>query len=246
MLPKSVLWIAVLSFGLQVVTIGVFREHRTRAGEDHFGFGWEMGRVARSIAMGQGFSNPYGGNTGPTAWEPPLYPYLMGGVFKIFGIYTFASAWVLLTINSFFAALTTIPIFLIAHKTFGERVARWSAWAWALNPYIWYWSVHWIWDTTFTPLVLSLAFLVALELEWNVAGLDGMDGLRHPVGNRSVGQSSMLAFLPFCGLWVWRRRFKTGLPSLAGRGRVVGGFLSRTSPWVVRNYEVFRTFRFPP
>ena len=164
-IPKSVFWLVVVSFFLQVAMIGVFREYRTRPIEDHFAFGWEMGRVARSIAMGQGFSNPYGGNTGPTAWEPPLYPYLMAGVFKIFGIYTNASAWVLLTINSLFASLTTIPIFLIARRTFGDRVARWSAWGWALNPYIWYWSIHWIWDTTFTPLVLSLIFLVALELQ---------------------------------------------------------------------------------
>ena len=87
----------------------------------------------------------------------------MAGVFRLFGIYSYASAWVLLTINAFHAALTTIPIFLIARRTFGERVALWSAWGWALNPYIWYWSIHWIWDTTFTPLILSLIFLVALE-----------------------------------------------------------------------------------
>ena len=118
--PKSVLSLVLFSFVLQVAMIGVFRQYRTRPEEDRFGFGWEMGRVARSIALGQGFSNPYGGNTGPTAWEPPLYPYLMAGVFKIFGIYTYASAWVLLTINSLFAALTTIPLFLIARKTFGE------------------------------------------------------------------------------------------------------------------------------
>ena len=123
-IPRSVFWLVLWSFVLQVAMIGVFREYRTRPQEDHFAFGWEMGRVARSVALGQGFSNPYGGNTGPTAWEPPLYPYLMAGVFKLFGIYTYASAWVLLMINSLFAALTTIPIFLIARRTFGERVAR--------------------------------------------------------------------------------------------------------------------------
>ena len=117
-IPNSVFWLVLWSFVLQIAMIGVFREYRTRPQEDHFGFGWEMGRVARSIALGQGFSNPYGDNTGPTAWEPPLYPYLMAGVFKLFGIYTYASAWVLLTINSLFAALTTVPIFLIACKTF--------------------------------------------------------------------------------------------------------------------------------
>src|ERR1700735_789909 len=120
-MPKSVLWMVLLSFILQVGIIGIFRQYRTRPIEDHFPCGWEMGRVARSIATGQGFSNPYGGNTGPTAWEPPLYPYLIAGVFKLFGVYTYASAWALLTINSVFSAITTLPVFLIGRKVFGER-----------------------------------------------------------------------------------------------------------------------------
>jgi Dolichyl-phosphate-mannose-protein mannosyltransferase len=241
--PRFVWWLVLLSLILQIAMIGVFRQYRTRPAEDHFAFGWEMGRVARSIALGQGFSNPYGGNTGPSAWEPPLYPYLMAGVFKLFGIYTYASAWVLLSINSVFASLTTIPIFLIGHKTFGERVARWSAWGWALNPYVWYWSIHWIWDATFTPLVLSLIFLVALELQdwrglrgWTIfAGLWGVGALANP---------SMLAFLPFCGLWIWRQRFKNGLPSLAGIALSSAIFFLVLSPWLVRNYEVFGRFVF--
>src|SRR5271168_4328913 len=170
-IPRSLLWMAILSFILQIVAIGVLRQYHTRPGEDNFGFGFEMGRIGRSIAQGQGFSNPYGGNTGPSAWEPPLYPYLIGGVFKIFGIYTYASAWVLLSINSLFASVTTIPVSLIAQRTFGPRVAVWSARAWALNPYVWYWSVHWIWDTTFTPLMLALIFLVSLEMTSRTAAV---------------------------------------------------------------------------
>jgi 4-amino-4-deoxy-L-arabinose transferase-like glycosyltransferase len=242
-IPNFLFRLIVWSFALQVAMIGVFHEYRTRPQEDHFAFGWEMGHVAQSIAQGQGFSNPYGGNTGPTAWEPPLYPYLMAGVFKLFGIFTYASAWVLLSINSLFAALTTIPIYLIARKTFDERVAHWSAWGWALNPYIWYWSIHWIWDTTFTPLTLSLIFLVALELqEWEgrrgwviFAALWGIGALANP---------SMLAFLPFCGLWVWRQRFKNGLPSLSGVVLSSAVFFLVLSPWLVRNYEVFGRFVF--
>ena len=163
-LPRSFLWLLPLSFALQLAAIGLLHQYRVRLGYDHFEFGWEMGRVARSIAQGHGFSSPYEGNTGPTAWEPPLYPYLMAGVFKLFGIYSQRSAWVLLSINSLFATLTCIPIYWIAHRTFGERVAIWSAYAWGLNPYVWYWSIHWIWDTTFTPLLLACIFLLALEL----------------------------------------------------------------------------------
>jgi 4-amino-4-deoxy-L-arabinose transferase-like glycosyltransferase len=242
-IPKSVLWLVLVSFLLQAAAIGILHEYRTRPGEDHFAFGWEMGRVARSIALGQGFSNPYGGNTGPTAWEPPLYPYLMAGVFKLFGVYTYASAWVLLSMNSLFAAVTTMPIFLIAHRTFGERVARWSAWGWAMNPYVWYWSIHWIWDTTFTPLILSLIFLVVLELEdwhgwkgWAIFGLLwGMGAMANP---------SMLVFLPFCGIWIWQRRYKKDLPSLRGVALASAIFFLALSPWLVRNYEVFGRFVF--
>jgi len=238
----------LLSFILQVAAIGVFRQYHTRSGEDNFGFGFEMGRVGRSIALGQGFSNPYGGNTGPTAWEPPLYPYLIGGVFKVFGIYTYASAWVLLSINSLFSAFTTLPVFLIAHRTFGPRVAIWSARAWALNPYVWYWSVHWIWDTTFTPLILALIFLLSLEMAsvemeqrsgwagWALFGaLWGVGALANP---------SMLSFLPFCGLWVWRQRYRSGLPSLTGVVLASFVFFLVLSPWLVRNYEVFGRFVF--
>jgi 4-amino-4-deoxy-L-arabinose transferase-like glycosyltransferase len=242
-IPGSVLWVVVVSFVLQVATIGIFREYRTRSGDNHFGFGWEMGRIARSIASGQGFSSPYEGNTGPSAWEPPLYPYLMAGVFKLFGIYTYAAAWVLLSINSLFASLTTIPIFFIACKTFKERVARWAVWVWALNPYVWYWSVHWIWDTTFTPLVLTLIFLLALKLQlW--PGLAGWITFGALWGIGALANPSMLIFLPFCGLWVWRRRFKAGLRSLTGIVISSAIFFLVLAPWLVRNYEVFGRFVF--
>jgi 4-amino-4-deoxy-L-arabinose transferase-like glycosyltransferase len=212
-----------------------------------------MGRVARSIAQGHGFSSPYEGNTGPTAWEPPLYPYLMAGVFKVFGIYSQGSAWVLLSINSLFATLTCIPIYWIAHQTFGERVAIWSAYAWGLNPYVWYWSIHWIWDTTFTPLVLTCIFLLALKLGCvapyapvrggrNNTSTWILFGALYAVG--ALGNPTMLAFLPFCGLWIWRQRFRQALPSLAGIAVSSLVFFAVLSPWVVRNYEVFQRFVF--
>ena len=202
-----------------------------------------MGRIGRSIALGQGFSNPYEGNTGPSAWEPPLYPFLIGGVFELFDVYSRASAWVLLSINSLFATLTCIPVFLIARQAFGEGIAKCSAYAWGLNPYVWYWSIHWIWDTTFTPFILACIFLLALELQdwrgrqgWAIFGaLYGIGALANP---------TMLAFLPFCGLWIWRQRYRRGLSSLSGVVIASVFFWLALSPWLVRNYEVFGRFVF--
>jgi 4-amino-4-deoxy-L-arabinose transferase-like glycosyltransferase len=228
----------LLSFVLQTAAIGVFREYRFRPGDDHFAFGWEMGRVGRSIALGEGFSNPYGDSTGPTAWEPPLYPYLMGGVFKVFGIYSTKSGWVLLTLNCLFSALTCIPIFFIARRVFGERIAWWSAWIWALLPYEWYWAIHWVWDTTFGPLLLALIFWLSLELQergrwkmWTAYGvLWGLVALSNP---------SLLSFLPFSGLWIWWRRHKNGLPSVPQVGLASVVFFVCITPWMIRNYRVF-------
>src|SRR3984885_2188875 len=242
-LPRFFLWLLPLSFVLQLATIAVFHQYRTRPGDDHFEFGWEMGRVGRSIAQGHGFSSPYERNTGPTAWEPPLYPYLIVGVFKLFGVYTQASAWVLLSINSLLATLTCIPIFYIAQRSFGERIAMWSAYSWALCPYMWYWSVHWFWDTTFTLLILTCIFLVALELQgW--PGLRGwvLFGALYGIG--ALANPTMLAFLPFCGLWVWRQRYRRGLSSVGGVALSSAVFFLVLTPWVVRNYEVFGRFVF--
>jgi 4-amino-4-deoxy-L-arabinose transferase-like glycosyltransferase len=264
-LPKSFLWLLPLSFALQLATIGLFHEYRTRPGDDNFGFGFEMGRIGRSIAQGHSFSSPYEGNTGPSAWEPPLYPFLIGGVFKLFGIYTVASAWVLLSINCVFATLTTIPIYWIAHQTFGQRIAIWSAFLWALNPYVWSYGVHWIWDVTFTPFILTCIFLVALELSH--VGADaivrpakrsehthpGHSNLNGPswgawllfgalFGIGALANPTMLAFVPFCGLWIWRQRYRRGLPSLAGVALSSIIFFLVLSPWLIRNYEAFGRF----
>ena len=294
-LPRLFLWLLPLSFLLQIAAIGILHQYRVRPGNDNFEFGWEMGRIARSLAQGHGFGNPYEGNTGPSAWEPPLYPYLMAGVFKVFGIYSRASAWVLLSVNSLLATLTCIPIFLIARKTFDERIAFWSAVGWGLNPYVWYWSIHWIWDTTFTPLLLACIFLIALELARGCVTSDAFvrgraqrdsddadmtdararaadtdeasdtkarrsaprgERMRSPLhilrwalfgalyGIGALANPTMLAFLPFCGLWIWRQRFKRGLPSLAGVVISSLVFFAMLSPWVVRNYGVFGRFVF--
>ena len=94
--------------------------------QENFRFGFETGRIARSIAQGEGFSSPLYVKTGPTAWMTPVYPYIIAGFFKVFGIYTRAAAFAILSFNALTSAVTCLPIFFFARKSFGTYVAKWE------------------------------------------------------------------------------------------------------------------------
>src|ERR1700684_3125634 len=119
-LHHSILFIVLIALLLRLAVITVGHTYRITPRRDHFQYGWEMGRLARSIALGQGFSSPTDLPTGPSAWAPPLYPYILAGVFKLFGIYTAASSFVILTFNSVFGALTCWTLYGIGRRMFGE------------------------------------------------------------------------------------------------------------------------------
>ena len=235
--------IAGVALLLRVAWIVIGHTYKFKSADNNFGFGWEIGRVAASVASGHGFGNPFGSPTGPTAWEPPLYPYLTAGVFLVFGIYTKASAFVLLTLNSIFSALTCVPIFRIGRRVFSSKVAIGAAWAWALLPNVMFWSTRWVWETSLSAFLLAIIFWLTLTLEdregfqpwiefgilWGVAALDS---------------TSLLAFLPAAGLWAWYRRWRLGKRSLAGIVLASAIFIACVAPWIVRNYATFGKFIF--
>ena|SRR5580704_3423356 len=82
--------IVVLAFALRVLWLWIGQLHAPLPVRPA-PFGYETGRIARSIALGKGFSSPLNVDTGPTIWLTPIYPYLLAGIFKLFGVYTFAS-----------------------------------------------------------------------------------------------------------------------------------------------------------
>jgi 4-amino-4-deoxy-L-arabinose transferase-like glycosyltransferase len=235
--PWSIIWVA---FAVRVVYLTLAHTYRIRAYDDHMLFGEEMGRIARALATGYGFSDPFRGHTGPTAWVGPLFPLLLAGVFKLFGVFTPLSAWVILTLDSLFSALTVGAVWEIAARCFNQKVARWSAWIWALYPAAMQYAVRWVWDTSLTTFLFSWVFVVALRMRsgatlgrWALLGLLwGLTGLSNP---------ALLIFLPACGLWVL-----TGIP---GWKRQAGGvllaavlFTSCLGPWTWRNWQVFHHF----
>jgi hypothetical protein len=249
-----------VGFLVRVLYITLAHTYRIRLGQDHLQFGWEMGRIARALATGLGYADPFTGHTGPTAWVPPLYPLLLTGVFKIFGVYTAQSAWVILTINSVFSAATSSVIFEIASRCFAglgnsraRKIALWSGWLWALHPAAMQFAVRWVWDMAVTTFLFSKVIVLALRVRgvgedasatetqtasrWAMFGvLSGMIGLLN---------STLLLFVPVCGIWMLlgaakdRKAFSSALSKAVMAGTL---FFACLAPWMWRNWTAFHAF----
>jgi 4-amino-4-deoxy-L-arabinose transferase-like glycosyltransferase len=236
--PSFLISMVVVALAIRLVVMVFLLPEQLEPARDHWHFGYETGRIARSIVEGRGFSSPLFGDTGPTAWMTPVYPYLVAGVFKLFGVYTKTSAIVLLSLNALMSALVCVLVFLIARVGFGDRVAKWSGWAWAFCPYAIYFPVERIWETWLSTLLLCLLFLITLNLEnenrfwkWAVFGLLwGLAALTSP---------ALLSVLPFLAGWVIYRRHRRGQHWFAVNVVATIAFIAVISPWFIRNYEVF-------
>src|SRR5580658_4529513 len=78
--------------------------------------GVEMGLLANSLLHGPGYSSPFGGSTGPTAFIAPGYPTLIAGIFLVFGSDTFASAIAIMLMQVFVSLVTIWLMIHIAAK----------------------------------------------------------------------------------------------------------------------------------
>ena len=254
--PWRLFWVAFL---IRVLYMTLAHTYRIRPFGDHFQFGWEAGRIARALVTGHGYANPFApsflGPTGPTAWVPPAYPLLIAGVFKVFGVYTNLSAWVLLFINCLLSGLTAMGVWEIAYRCYSRRNAVWSGWLWALYPAAMQYAVRWLWEMTLTTFLFTVVLVLALRMREINRSAPELSKAR-PGGSQTVAwivfgllwgiialsTSTLLLFLPVCGVWIlmgtWRRR------PHALRNAVLSGivFILCLTPWEIRNYRVFHAF----
>ena len=262
--PRSLFWVA---FALRVACIAIGHTYRVRVINDHFNFGFEAGRIAKSLVEGHGYANPFNGVSGPTAWLPPIYPLLLALAFKLFGVYTNAAAFFVLTVDSLFSALTAPAVYEIAARCFDANgiarrastkvapVALWSGWLWALYPAALQYAVHWFWETSLSTGIFAWTLVLALRLRG--VGEINEDAQRDGIGQLgrwaafgalwalvALSNASILIGLPAAGLWViWPKLRSRQLRNIVA-GPVLAGvvFAAVMSPWWIRNERAFGTF----
>jgi len=231
----------VIAFAIRILAFWAVQHYSRVPVVTNIPFGYETGRIAQSIAEGKGFSSPLSVETGPTIWLTPVYPYLLAGVFKICGVYTYRSLMAIVTLNDIFSALTCIPIFYIGKRLAGTAVGACAAWYWAIFPNAVLMSFLWIWDTSLAALAAALILWATMAIgdskrvkDWIGYGLLWGAGL--------MVNAAIFALAPFLFMWLALRVRKKvpGRQTWLKLPAVALIFLGIVCvPWTVRNYVVF-------
>jgi 4-amino-4-deoxy-L-arabinose transferase-like glycosyltransferase len=225
------------AFVLRIVVVAFSFLRIAAASLDHGQFGAEMGWVARSLALGHGFSSPFFPSTGPTALVPPLFPYLLAAVFRTFGLYTAKSAFLILSLDSLLSALTCIPIYLSLKYAAGERLARLAGWLWVIYPFAIYFSGAQVWDYALTSFLFATCFCLAQRLHLQETFLVWF-GFGILYGVTALSNPSVLSMFPFLLLTaLWKVNRVGGRWLLRGVVTVVAITLV-LGPWAIRNDRV--------
>jgi hypothetical protein len=198
----------------------------------------EFARIAWAVLSGYGYSSPWANTPlAPTAVEPPIYSYLLAGIFKVAGAYSYRSLWIAVVLNAMLSAITAVLILRIGKRDLGISAAVLAAWVWSCWLYEAAVAIR-LWESSLAALLLTLALLVLPRLSgssrtssWLMFGmLAGMSGLTN---------TTLLAVFPFFWMWLWvdcrGRGQDCGKRLLAS----VGVFVLVLVPWSIRNYEVF-------
>ncbi len=199
-------------------------------------FLFESGNIATSLAKGHGFASPFRVDTGPTAWMTPLYPWLLSGIMRIFGVYTYQSWVAAVLMNICFSTVACVPVYFTGKRLGGTAVAAIAGWLWAIFPNAILLSFQSLWDTSLSALLGISVVWATLRVvhskrpaEWWGYGLLW--------GVALMANASLLSLLPLLLGWaVWRTKDRRN--GALALGMVVLCCL----PWTVRNYRVFHTF----
>lgn len=236
--------IVVRFAALAVLGMDPLQIHRVAAGAGlDWNWGYEQAAVAQSIARGEGFSNPFPGETGPTAWSAPVYPLLLGGLIKLFGGITPGVAWCLVTLQILAASATCWFLFRLGRAVHSPAVGLAGAGLWAIHPMAIHLPVQLVWDSTL--VAMAIVWLLASVAEHGPRpGRGPLVALGVGLGLTALVNPAPLALVPLLAVHFARPAggdvgiVRDGIGRLAV---VLAVAALVSSPWCVRNAVVLGT-----
>ena len=200
--------------------------------------GSEYFELALSLAVNEGFSNPFLVPTGPSAWMPPIYPSLLALFLKLTEDRQ-SVMWIVLCLKNLVIVGTGVLVFWVARET-----CRWISPWWVIAIFCCFILTNfpWFFQTTHDIWFLLLLMNCLLFFGVSIGKSDALD----PRGQIYWGgfgglialTSPVLATTWFCAtaiLSFWQKSLRVlVVPTLCVSLCV--------APWVLRNYMVFGKF----
>jgi len=194
--------------------------------------------VAWNLARGAGFSLEGAGGIYPTAFVPPVLPWITSLLYRAVGHDYFAAVLLGCVIGSL------VPLLLAAFTTrmFGSAAGRLAGWLAVVHPLLVYFCGHLLTETPFTVMLL-LALL--LSAEWVKTPRSGRAfGTGIAWGLAALTRPTALALPLLVAAWAWA---PLGL-TLPARGRLrqvtllLLGLALTVGPWTLRNALTLHAF----
>ena len=227
-------WVVVL-YWLAIV-VGSYWGHRSGHWTTLPMFGWENGAIAENLVRGQGFAGAIDHNSGPTAWMPPLLPWIYSLIFWLFGIRTQAAIVAAFGLKSLAMALTLQQLLALLRKT------EWKAQRWILYllSFVFLWldqlrTFYELEDVWLQNLLICLALSALFDLSrdcgtmtWRVALTALLLPLSSPVSTASFYVASLTIVLRALRL---KQAYRAQILALLLSACVAGS-------WMMRNRAV--------
>jgi len=203
-------------------------------------FLFESGNIAYSLAGGHGFASPLRVDTGPTAWMTPLYPVLLSGIMRLFGIYTFQSWVAAVSMNICFSAIACVPIYYAGKRIGGPGLGAGAAWLWAVFPNAILLSFQSLWDTSLSALLGATVLWATLRIAGSVRKRDWA-AYGFLWGVILMANAAVLSLLPLLLGWAAYRASKTDKFAARNVALACAVVILCCVPWTIRNYLVFHS-----
>ncbi len=202
----------------------------------------EMYEIAQGYARTGVVSDAYHFGSGPTAHAAPLWPLLIGGVYRLFGLHSALSEYVLTALSLLLVAASVLLFERVMARLGTPAWARLAAVAFvALVPLNFELEVELLrtWEQAAAAAIMALFLWLALQLDARPERprpleLAGLAALVAPV--TMISPAAALGAYGCLGLLALRRRGVLAVPAVTALSLLFVVLLSY--PWALRNERV--------
>ncbi len=204
--------------------------------------GGEYYYIAKAIVEGRGFSDPFNEPTGPTAWMPPLYPFILSSLIVFFKSRLIVAIGILF-LKNIVLIFTGLTVYNIAKETSNKIKPEWILFIYLIyltTFFRWFFQMtHDVWlILLFINLLLFLSIRLLkkkLDLKTSIFwGLIGGGAIStSPILGFTWGLLNIFIFIIFIKKNIRLKRFLVFAVTIC---------LLINSIWTIRNYLVFKSF----